>query len=55
MEQYTHPLYSGVVDVNDDAKFSVIPPGVNTRVFNIERGEMDREVEQKLNRERDRS
>jgi sucrose-phosphate synthase len=49
MEQYAHPLYSGAVDVNDDAKFSVIPPGVNTRVFNIERGEMDREVEQKLN------
>jgi sucrose-phosphate synthase len=48
MEQYAHPLYSGAVDVNDDTKFSVIPPGVNTRVFDIEGGEMDREVKLKL-------
>ncbi|MFQ5582695.1 MAG: glycosyltransferase [Mariprofundaceae bacterium] len=32
-EQYSHPLYEGAVDVHDDDKFSVIPPGVNTRVF----------------------
>lgn len=33
-EQYSHPLYQGAVDVNDDNKFSVIPPGVNTQIFN---------------------
>lgn len=34
-EQYAHPLYAGAVDVNDDGKFSVIPPGVNLSVFNL--------------------
>jgi sucrose-phosphate synthase len=48
-EQYAHPLYSGAVDVTDDARFSVIPPGVNTRVFNIDEGEIDQAVERKLN------
>jgi len=32
-EQYSHPYYEGAVDVNDNNKFSVIPPGVNTDVF----------------------
>ena len=34
LEQYAHPLYRGAVDPDDDAKFSVIPPGVNTVIFN---------------------
>ncbi|MFV2005099.1 MAG: glycosyltransferase [Gammaproteobacteria bacterium] len=34
LEQYSHALYQGAVDVNDDSKFSVIPPGVNTQIFN---------------------
>lgn len=33
MEQYSHPYYKGAVDVENDDKFSVIPPGVNTDVF----------------------
>lgn len=33
MEQYSHPYYEGAVDVDNDDKFSVIPPGVNTDVF----------------------
>ncbi len=33
LKQYAHPLYQGAVDVKDDTRFSVIPPGVNTRVF----------------------
>ncbi|CCU80639.1 Glycosyltransferase [Halanaerobium saccharolyticum subsp. saccharolyticum DSM 6643] len=33
MEQYSHPYYKGAVDVENDHKFSVIPPGVNTDVF----------------------
>jgi sucrose-phosphate synthase len=48
MEQYAHPLYQGAVEVHDDSKFSVIPPGVNTRVFNIEGGEVDWGIEEKL-------
>ena len=33
MRQYGHPLYRGAVDVNDDRRFAVIPPGVNLRIF----------------------
>lgn len=33
LEQYGHPLYRDAVAVNDDRKFTVIPPGVNTRIF----------------------
>lgn len=33
MQQYGHDLYQGVVDVNNDEHFAVIPPGVNLRVF----------------------
>lgn len=32
-EQYSHPYYLGAVDVDNEQKFSVIPPGVNTTVF----------------------
>lgn len=32
-EQYAHPLYRGAVDVEDADRFTVIPPGVNTRIF----------------------
>ena len=48
MEQYAHPLYRGAVDVNDEQKFSVIPPGVNTRVFNTQGGAIDPGVDSKL-------
>jgi sucrose-phosphate synthase len=48
MEQYAHPLYQGAVDVNDDNKFTVIPPGVNTRVFSTQENKTDRAVETKL-------
>ena len=40
-EQYAHPLYTGAVDVQADDRFSVIPPGVNTRVFTVDEGEQD--------------
>jgi len=39
--QYSHPLYKGAVDVHDDSKFSVIPPGVNTRIFSTAPGRDD--------------
>ena len=47
MEQYSHPLYAGAVDVNDDARFAVIPPGVNTNVFTIAERPGDRAIEEK--------
>lgn len=33
-EQYSHPYYNDAVDVENQKKFSVIPPGVNTSIFN---------------------
>ncbi|HIQ04574.1 MAG TPA: glycosyltransferase family 1 protein [Anaerolineae bacterium] len=33
IEQYAHPAYRGAVDVNDATRFTVIPPGVNLRIF----------------------
>ncbi len=32
-EQYSHHAYHGAVDVHDDHRFAVIPPGVNLAVF----------------------
>lgn len=32
-EQYSHPAYHGAVDVNNDSRFAVIPPGVDFSVF----------------------
>ena len=47
-EQYAHPLYQGAVDVNDDEKFSVIPPGVNLNVFSNETQALDAEHQMNL-------
>jgi sucrose-phosphate synthase len=43
-EQYAHALYRRAVDTADDSKFSVIPPGVNTRIFTTEEGADDKKV-----------
>ncbi|HSS65132.1 MAG TPA: glycosyltransferase [Gammaproteobacteria bacterium] len=48
MEQYSHPLYAGAVDVHDDARFAVIPPGVNTSVFSSEERPRDQAVKRSL-------
>ena len=48
MQQYGHALYEGAVDVEDDSRFAVIPPGVNTRLFTIDRGDADADVEARL-------
>lgn len=32
-EQYSHKAYCGAVDVNDEARFAVIPPGVDHTMF----------------------
>ena len=44
MDQYGHELYRNAVDVNDDSRFAVIPPGVNTRVFSSDQGEEDEQL-----------
>jgi sucrose-phosphate synthase len=33
VEQYAHRAYRGAVDVTDDRRFAVIPPGVNLAIF----------------------
>lgn len=40
-DQYSHPLYRGAIDVEDDARFAVIPPGVNGQVFTTQAGPLD--------------
>lgn len=40
-DQYGHPLYQGAVDVNDNTRFAVIPPGVNGEVFSTTSGPAD--------------
>ncbi len=36
LEQYAHPAYRGAVDVHDDRRFAVIPPGVNLAIFGVD-------------------
>jgi sucrose-phosphate synthase len=43
-EQYSHPLYKGAVDVSNDSKFSVIPPGATIRIFTTEESSEDKNV-----------
>jgi sucrose-phosphate synthase len=43
-EQYAHALYRGAVDTTDDRKFTVIPPGVNTRIFTTRESPVDEGV-----------
>jgi len=47
-EQYAHPLYAGVVNVDDDKKFSVIPPGVNLAIFSRDGQQHDKSFHEKL-------
>jgi sucrose-phosphate synthase len=43
IDQYGHPLYRGAIDVNDDARFAIIPPGVNGKIFSTTSDEQDAE------------
>ncbi|KPU27259.1 sucrose-phosphate synthase [Caloranaerobacter sp. TR13] len=36
MEQYGHRAYKNAVDISDDNKFRVVPPGANTEIFSID-------------------
>ncbi len=42
--QYGHPAYHGAVGMGAEEKFSVIPPGVNLRIFSQQPSEVDEEV-----------
>ncbi len=35
-EQYSHRAYRGAVDVQDDCRFEVIPPGVDLSIFGVD-------------------
>jgi len=49
-EQYSHKLYKNWINVEDDRKFRVIPPGVNPRIFSAKKRADDRLIEEKLDR-----
>jgi len=55
-QQYSHRAYRGAVDVDDDRRFEVVPPGVNLDIFGVgarsENEEETRErVQQRLRRD----
>ncbi|MGB5261773.1 MAG: glycosyltransferase [Gammaproteobacteria bacterium] len=49
--QYAHPLYRGAIDIHDDARFAVIPPGVNVEVFSTQAGPQDAATHATLHRQ----
>ena len=51
-EQYAHRAYRGAVDVHDDRRFAVIPPGVDLRVFDAHARAPDEEAVYRRVRER---
>lgn len=48
--QYGHALYQGAIDTSDDARFRVIPPGINTEIFHADAGKDDPAVLNRLRR-----
>lgn len=42
-EQYSHRAYRGAVDVREDCRFEVIPPGVNLDIFGVDGKSEDEE------------
>ncbi len=48
-EQYDHPAYREAVDVGDDGRFAVIPPGVNFDIFGPDAcGEREEETRESI-------
>ena len=47
-EQYSHELYKEWIDVRDDEKFKIIPPGVNLKIFNTHFSTKDEEMKKRL-------
>ena len=57
-EQYGHRAYVGAVDVQDDRRFEVIPPGVNLTIFGVDalamnEAEVREDVKESLTRDID--
>ncbi|MDY7079899.1 MAG: glycosyltransferase [Chloroflexota bacterium] len=48
MEQYSHRLYRGAVDVTEDRRFVVIPPGVNRRIFSPQPAPTDATIRRRI-------
>ncbi|HEY9675369.1 MAG TPA: glycosyltransferase [Waterburya sp.] len=51
-EQYSHPAYREAVDVDDDNRFAVIPPGVDLSIFGIDVRYQNEEATYQLIQER---
>ncbi|MEQ9548637.1 MAG: glycosyltransferase [Coleofasciculus sp. G3-WIS-01] len=51
-KQYAHPAYHWAVDVNNDARFAEIPPGVDPSLFDIETRSPNEEETYQLIQER---
>ncbi|AZR72848.1 sucrose-phosphate synthase [Anoxybacter fermentans] len=48
-KQYSHHVYRGAIDVEDDKRFAVIPPGVNTKIFYPDcAGKCEQNIEKKI-------
>jgi sucrose-phosphate synthase len=50
--QYNHPAYQGAIDVNNDVRFALIPPGVEPSVFGAEARSQNEEATYQLIQER---
>lgn len=49
LEEYDHPAYRDVADPENNGRFTVVPPGVNTDIFSIEaRSPWEEEVQEKI-------
>lgn len=49
-QQYGHRLYRDYSSVEDDSKFRIVPPGVNSDIFNPQSRELDVLVKERLDR-----
>lgn len=50
-EQYSHRAYRNAVDVENDDKFAVVPPGANTDIFNPDQpNEVEEKIQAKIER-----
>jgi sucrose-phosphate synthase len=47
-EQYGHRAYRGAISPGDDARFSIVPPGVNLEVFSPRGTALDAEIEARI-------
>ena len=46
--QYGHQAYQGAISIEDEGKFTVIPPGVNRKVFHPETDDIDTTISERV-------